>query len=130
MLKMSSALLLVLLSLFAVMDCFPTTKGFSDTSIPIIRRSLSPRKNNNHTPYRHSVNINTRSSLRFSTTTENVEILVTTPSDDESTSLSMERKNDDEWHWIEDSEIKNLRINYRNDDHDENEEEDVLCIWY
>jgi Holliday junction resolvase RusA-like endonuclease len=121
MLKMSSALLL--LSLFAVMDCIPTTKGFSDTIIPI-RRSLSPRKNNNHTPYRHSVNINIRKSLLFSTTAKNVEKVVTTPND-ESTPFSMERKDDDQWHWVEDSDRENLRINYRNDDDDDdNEEED------
>lgn len=121
MLKMSSVLLL--LSLFAVMDYFPTTKGFSDTSIPIRRSLLSPRKNNNHTPYRHSVNINIRKSLLFSTTAKNVEKVVTTP-DDESTSFSMERKNDDQWHWVEDSDIENLSINYRNDDDDDNNEEE------
>lgn len=121
MLKMSSALLLLSL-LFAVMDYVPTTKGFvSDTSIPI-RRSFSPRKNNNHPTYSIK-NINIRSSLLFSTTAKNVEKeLVTTPNETESTSFSMERKNDDQWHWVEDCDRENLRINYRNDD-DENEEE-------
>jgi Holliday junction resolvase RusA-like endonuclease len=112
---MNSALLL--LSLFAVMDCFPTTKGFFDTSIPI-RRSFSPRTNDNRPTYRHSVDINTRSSLLFSTTAKNVDIGVTTPND-ESTSFSMERKNNDQWHWVEDFDRKKLRINYRNDDDDD-----------